>query len=67
MSEATSTDERMSALEAQLAHFAVVVNEQTAQLRKVEEERDEYRKLLVAAGAPERVRAGRKASRRGLE
>ena len=37
----------MSAIEAQLAHFAVVVNEQTAQLRKVEEERDEYRKLVL--------------------
>jgi hypothetical protein len=44
VSEATSTDDT---IEAQLAHFAVQLNETTAQLRKVEEERDEYRKLVL--------------------
>ena len=44
MSEATSTDDT---IEARLAHFAVQLNEQTAQLRKVEGERDEYRKLVL--------------------
>jgi len=37
----------MSALEARIASFAVQVNELTAQLRKVEDERDEYRKLVL--------------------
>ena len=44
MSEATSTDDT---IEARLAQFAVQLNETTAQLRKVEEERDEYRKLVL--------------------
>jgi transposase len=44
VSEATSTDDT---IEARLAHFAVQLNEQTAQLRKVEGERDEYRKLVL--------------------
>jgi monovalent cation:H+ antiporter-2, CPA2 family len=36
-------------------------------IASIHEKRDEYRRLLVAAGAPERPRAGRKARRRGLE
>jgi len=44
VSEATSTDDT---IEARLAHFAVQLNELTAQLRKVEGERDEYRKLVL--------------------
>jgi Transposase C of IS166 homeodomain len=43
----TRRDERFRALEAQLARFAAEVTETTAQLKQVEEERDEYRKLVL--------------------
>ena len=47
MSEAASVDEQVTALESQLARFAVDLTETTGQLKKVEEERDEYRKLVL--------------------
>ena len=59
MIESTNSDGRVSVLEAQLAHFAVEVKDTTAQLRKVEEERDEYRKLVMLLKEEvERLRRG---------
>jgi transposase len=59
VSEAASTDEKVSVLEARLAHLAVEVNETTVQLRKVEGERDEYRKLVMLLKEEvERLRRG---------
>jgi hypothetical protein len=57
--DATDSDARVSALEAQLARFAVEMQETTAQLRKVEDERDEYRKLVMLLKEQvERLRRG---------
>ena len=59
MIDATDNDARVSALEAQLARFAVEMQETTAQLRKVEDERDEYRKLVMLLKEQvERLRRG---------
>ena len=59
MIDATDNDARVSALEAQLARFAVEMQATTAQLRKVEGERDEYRKLVMLLKEQvERLRRG---------
>ena len=59
MIDSANSDGRVSVLEERLARFAVEVNERTAQLRKVEEERDEYRKLvLLLKEEVERLRRG---------
>jgi transposase len=42
-----SSDGRVRVLEEQLARIALEMNERAAQLRKLEEERDEYRKLVM--------------------
>jgi len=47
VSDATTVDETIAALESQLARFAVDLTETTGQLKKVEGERDEYRKLVM--------------------
>lgn len=59
MINSANSDGRVSVLEERLARFAVEVNERTAQLRKVEEERDEYRKLVMLLKEEvERLRRG---------
>jgi Transposase C of IS166 homeodomain len=47
VSEPVTVDDRVSAMEAQLARFAVDVTEAAAKIQKVEGERDEYRKLVL--------------------
>jgi transposase len=47
VSDASGVEDRVRALEAQLARFAVEIGETAMQLRKVEDERDEYRKLVL--------------------
>jgi len=47
VSDAASVDGQVAALESQLARFAVDLTETTGQLKKVEGERDEYRKLVL--------------------
>jgi transposase len=57
--DSANSDGRVSVLQERLARFAVEVNERTAQLRKVEEERDEYRKLVMLLKEEvERLRRG---------